>query len=299
MSGGPEQKQTTQATETVGPWQPAQPALQGILGQAQGMLGNTGVNANENAALTGMAGNAQTAGGYGSQIQGLTDNLFAGGGFGAGVPGIQQAWQTAQGTLNPIATGNLDPSQNPMMQQMIQQITDQARNSVGSQFAGAGRSFSGAHAGATGKAITEGLAPTLFNQYNQNVQNAMGAAGGLMSGAQGTSGALDAAAGNQLGAQMQAPGSLNNLNQPQMMALQAEAARRGIPIQNLADLNSLILPIAQTGRQGTSTGTQTQQTESNPWQTAVGGLLGGAGLFGQMTGTGGILSGWNPFGTRS
>jgi hypothetical protein len=84
-----------------------------------------------------------------------------------------------------------------------------------------------------------------------------------------------------------------------MMALQAEAARRGIPIQNLADLNSLILPIAQTGRQGTSTGTQTQQTESNPWQTAVGGLLGGAGLFGQMTGTGGILSGWNPFGTRS
>jgi hypothetical protein len=298
MSGGSEQTQTQQTTENVGPWAPAQGALQSILGKAQGLLGNTGLTGNENAALAGLTTNANTAGGYSPQIQGLTDKLFAGGGLGQGIPGLQQAWGVAQNALSPIASGNLDPMNNPQMQQMIQQITDQARNSVGSQFAGAGRSFSGAHAGATGKAITEGLAPTLFNQYNQNVQNAMGASGQLMQGAQGYSQGLDSAYGNQLGAQMQAPGSLNNLNAPQMMMLQAEAQRRGIPVQNLADINSLVLPIAQTGREGTSNQTQTTSQENDPWQTAVGGLLGGAGLFGEMTGTGGILGGWNPFGTR-
>jgi hypothetical protein len=232
MSGGSEQTQTQETKESVGPWAPAQAGLQGILNQAQGLLGKTGLTGNENMALQGMTNNAMTAGGYGSQIQGITDKLFQGGGLGQGIPGLQQAWQTAQGALSPIASGNLDPMSNPQMAQMIQQITDRARNAVGSQFAGAGRSFSGAHAGATGKAITEGLAPTLFNQYNQNVQNAMGASGQLMQGAQGTSQGLDNAYGNQLNAQMQAPGSLQNLNTPQGMMLQAEAQRRAFPWSN-------------------------------------------------------------------
>jgi hypothetical protein len=290
MSGGSKQTQTQSTKESVGPWAPTQPTLQAITGQAQGLLGNTGINPTENAALSGMAGNAQTMQGYAPQIQQGIDSLFAGGGYGQGVQGINDAWQTAQGALNPIASASLDPMQNPYTQGII----DQVRNQVGSTFAGAGRSFSGAHAGALGA----GMTPALFNQYNQNVQNAMGASGQLMSGAQNRSGALDSAAGNQLGAQMAAPQALSSMNTPQMAALQAEAMRRGIPIQNLSDINSLVLPIAQTGREGTSTGTTTQEQKSNPWQTAVGGLLGGAGLFGQMTGTGGILGGWNPFGTR-
>jgi hypothetical protein len=292
MSGGSEQTQTQETRESVGPWGPSQEGLRGILDQARGLLGNTGLTGNENQAITGMVNNANIAGGYTDQMRQLTDRLFAGGGLGQGMPALQQAWQTAQGALNPIATGNLDPSQNPQMQQMIQQITDRARNSVGSQFAGAGRSFSGAHAGATGKAITEGLAPTLFNQYNQNVQNAMGASGQLMQGAQGYSQGLDNAAGNQLNAQMQAPGSLNNLNGPQMMMLQAEAARRGIPVQNLAQLSGLMVPIASLGREGTSNQTTTQTQENDPWQTAIGGLVGGAGMLGGMGafGTGGWLN---------
>lgn len=286
MSGGGKKTETVQKQESVGPWKPAQPLLQNILGQAQGLLGNTGINPTENAALTGLASNAATMGNYAPQLQGLTDKLFAGGGLGAGIPGLQQAWDIAQGTLGGIASGNLDPTQNPQMAQMIQQITDQARNAVGSQFAGAGRSFSGAHAGATGKAITEGLAPTLFNQYNQNVQNAMGASQGLLQGAQGTSQGLDNAYGNQLNAQLQAPGSLANMNTPQMAALQAEAMRRGLPISNLQDLNSLILPIAQTGREGSSTATGTVSVKNDPWQTGLGAGLGILGTAGKL----GILS---------
>jgi hypothetical protein len=287
--GDSSQTQTTTAKESSGGWKPAQAGLQGILNQAQGMLGNTGLNSTEQGAINGMANNAQLAGGYGSQIQGLTDKLFAGGGLGQGMQGMQQAWQTAQNALSPIASGNLDPMQNPQMAQMLQQINDQARNSVGSQFAAAGRGAMGDSAAQTGaftKAFTEGALPALFNQYNQNAQNSMNASNSLMQGSQGYSQGMDNAAGNQLNAQMQAPGSLNNMNQPQMMALQAEAQRRGIPIQNLADLNSLMVPIAQTGKEGTtkSTGTVTQQND--PWQTAAGGILGGIGVAGQL----GILS---------
>jgi hypothetical protein len=293
MSDGPKQTATTSQTTNVGPWQPTQATLKDITNQAQGLLGNTGLTGNENTALSGMTNNANTAAGYAPQLQGLTDNLFAGGGLGQGMPALQQAWGTAQGALSPIATGNLDPNSNPMMQQMIQQITDKARNDVGSQFAAAGRSFSGAHAGATGKAITEGLAPTLFNQYNQNAQNAMNASGQLMSGAQGYSQGLDNAAGNQLNAQMQAPGSLANLNTPQGMMLAAEAARRGIPVENLAQIQSLMVPIAGLGQQGTTSGTQTQQTKGGTLQTILGGGLGILGALGSggAFGGGGLLGG--------
>jgi hypothetical protein len=293
MGSSPKQTKTETATTNMGPWQPTQGVLTGITDQAQGLLGNTGLTGNENAALAGMVGNANIAGGYAPQIQGLTDNLFAGGGYGQGTPALQQAWSTAQGALNPIASGSLDPMQNPQMAQMIQQITDQARNSVGAQFAGAGRSFSGAHAGATGKAITEGLAPTLFNQYNQNVQNAMGASGQLMQGAQGYSQGLDQTAGNQLNAQMAAPGSLSNLNTPQGMMLAAEAAKRGIPVENLAQLQSLMVPIAGLGQQGTTTGNTTAQTKGGTLQTLVGGGLGLLGALGSggAFGGGGLFSG--------
>jgi hypothetical protein len=292
MGSSPKQTKTETATTNTGPWQPTQATLTDITNQAQGLLGNTGLTGNEQTALAGMTGNANTAAGYAPQLQGLTDNLFAGGGYGAGTQGINDAWQTAQGALNPIAQGSLDPNSNPLMQQMIQQITNQAQNAVGSQFAGAGRSFSGAHAGATGKAITEGLAPTLFNQYNQNVQNAMGASGQLMSGAQGRSGALDNAAGNQLNAQMAAPGSLSNLNTPQGMMLAAEAARRGIPVENLSAIQSLMVPIAALGQQGTTTGTTTGQTKGGTLQTLVGG---GLGILGAL-GSGGAFGGGGIFG---
>jgi hypothetical protein len=274
MGSSPKQTQTQDTKESVGPWAPAQGALQNILGQAGGLLGNIGLTGNENQALAGLAANANTAGQYGGAIQGITDKLFQGGGLGQGAPALQQAWQTAQGALNPIASASLDPMQNPYTQGII----DQVRNQVGSTFANAGRSFSGAHAGSLGA----NMLPALFNQYNQNAQNAMGASGQLMSGAQGYAQGLDNTYGNQLNAQMQAPGSLQNMNQPQMMALAAEAQRRGIPIQNLADINSLVLPIAQTGREGTSNQTQTQQTKGGGTQAAIGTGLGILGTAGQL-----------------
>jgi hypothetical protein len=283
MGSSPKQETTQSQTTNMGPWQPTRATMEGITNQAQGLLGNTGLTGNENAALAGMVGNAQTAGGYGSQIQGLTDNLFAGGGYGQGTPALQQAWGTAQGALNPIASGSLDPMQNPQTAGLVQAIQDQVNNDVGSQFAAAGRSFSGAHAGALGKNLTQALAPTLFNQYNQNVQNAMGASGQLMQGAQGYSQGLDQTAGNQLNAQMQAPGSLANLNTPQGMMLAAEARRRGIPVEALQQLGpGLMVPIAGLGQQGTTTGTGTQQTKGGGTQAAIGTGLGILGTMGQL-----------------
>jgi hypothetical protein len=42
-----------------------------------------------------------------------------------------------------------------------------------------GRDFSGANSMALGRGLTQGLAPTIAAQYNQNVQNQQGAAGNL------------------------------------------------------------------------------------------------------------------------
>jgi hypothetical protein len=269
-------KSTTSQTSdsTTNPWAPAQGALTGILGQLQTQLGNTGVTANENNALNSLVANGQNQ--NAGQIAGVAQGLLNGGGANGQAGLINNAYSTYQQQMNPLASNtNYDPLQTPGIGQQLQTIQSDVGNSVNSMFAGAGRDLSGANQQAYGRGVAQGIAPVLTAQYNQNVQNQQGAAGNLYNAGNTTGGLLSGM--NQLSNANKVQGvqtsndAMAAQNSGANATLQAEAARRGIPVQALGLLAQIGIPIAGLG--GQSTGKSTG--ESN---------MSGAQQFGLITG---------------
>lgn len=339
MGGTSTQNGTTQQTQNqtqssaTNPWAEANPALTGILGQLQGGLNNTGVTNAENSAYGTLQNNA---GNYSStvapQIGGYAATLLNGGGAMNQAPGLQAGltnYQGALGNATGAAAGNLSSYQsqlmpfangsmvghNPALQAQLDQIRTDTTNQVNGSFAGAGRDFSGANQMALGRGIAAGQAPVIAQQYNQDVQNQMGAAGSLY-GAGNTTGAFQANnAGNAFSAGNTTGGLLSGLNQQSLAnqgqgvqssqdalsaqntganaALQAEAARRGIPVQALGLLAQIGIPIAGLG--GTSSGTSTGTSNGTSNQTNQ---ASGATQFQQiMSGIGSLGNLWNKKGS--
>lgn len=302
------------------PWDVSMPALTGILGQLQGNLGNTGVTGAENSAFNTLQGNANNYGATTApQIGNYASNLLNGGGANAQAGNIQGGLDTLRSQLTPFASGSM-VGNNPGLQAQLDQIRTDTTNQVNGSFAGAGRDFSGANQMALGRGIAAGQAPVIAQQYNQDVQNQLGAANSLY-GAQNSTGGLLAGL-NQQGLANQGQGvqasqdALSAQNTGANAALQAEAARRGIPVQALGLLAQIGIPIAglgstssgtsagantgmQTGSQsGTNTGTNTSNTSgtmtgqtdnqmsgADQFLRIAGGLGGlGTSLFGNNTG---------------
>ncbi len=261
---GGESKTSQTQNSTTNPWEPATPALNGILGQVQGGLGNTGLTGNETGALNTMVANAGQAGQFAPQIHGLAQTLFNGGGATDQNGAIQQNYQRYQDQTNPLASNtNYNPMSTPGFSDAINTQIADITNSTNGQFAAAGRDFSGANSTALGRGIMQGVAPTIAAQYNQNVQNQQGAAGnqyaagntnaGLLAGFQ-QQGLANRQAGVGVAGQAN---DANNAGANQI--LQAEAARRGIPVQALGLLAQIGIPIAGLGGQSTGQSNGTQQ----------------------------------------
>ncbi|MGM4997848.1 tail fiber domain-containing protein [Tardiphaga sp. 538_B7_N1_4] len=282
---GGESKTSQTQESTTNPWAPAQPALQGILSQLQGQLGNTGITANESGALNTLTSNAGQASQYAPQIQSYAQNLLNGGGATDQNGAISDAYKTYQQQTNPLASNtNYDPMQTPGLGQQLQTIRDDVGNSINSQFAAAGRDFSGANQQAYGRGVTQGMAPVLTAQYNQNVQNQQGAANNLYNAGNTTSGLLAGLNQQKLANQAQgvtaAGQATDAANAGANATLQAEAARRGIPVQALGLLAQIGIPIAGLGGQSTGKSEGTQQ-------------MSGAQQFGVITGgIGNLLKGF-------
>ena len=255
------------------PWIKAQPALQGILGGIQGQLGNYATNATEQGALGTLSQNAQNQPNYGGQVNQLAGQYLGGDPSGLLRPGLQQYQQQLGG----IANQNNDPMQTPGMQGVLNTIRSDVGNSVNSQFAGAGRDLSGMNQQALARGISQGEAVPLLNQYNQNVQAQTGAAGSLYGAAGQTAGAIGANQGQGVG---YAGAGQQLQNAPAMAQLQAQAAMRGLPLNNLGMLENLTVPIAGLGgqSQGQAQGTQTM----SPWQMMMQGIGAGVGVLGAL-----------------
>ncbi len=256
--------QQTQQSSTTQPWAPAQPALQGILSQLQGNLGNTSLTGNENNALNTLTQNAGTANQYAPAIQDYAKNLLSGGGANAQAGNIQGGFNKYFDQINPLASNtNYDPYGTPGFGDAIKTMTGDITNSVNGQFAGAGRDFSGANSQALGRGLTQGLAPVIQSQYNQNVQNQQGAADRLYNGSNTNYGILSGLQQQGLanqGAGIGAAGAANDsANAGANATLAAEAARRGIPVQALGLLAQIGIPIAGLGGQSTGTSSGTSQ----------------------------------------
>lgn len=260
---GGESKQETTQQSTTAPWAAAQPALQGILSQLQGGLKNTGLTGNENGAFDTLIKNAGNASQFAPQIADFARTLFGGGGATDQAGNVNANYQRYVDQTNPLASNtNYNPLETPGFKDALSTTIADITNSTNGQFAAAGRDFSGANSQTLGRGIMQGVAPTIAAQYNQNVQNQQGAAGNLYQAGNTNAGILAGMNQQKLSNQGQgvtAAGAANEAaNAGPNAILAAEAARKGITLQQLSLLASIGVPIAGLGSQssGTSTGTK-------------------------------------------
>jgi hypothetical protein len=280
---GGESKSTSTQSSTTAPWQAAQPALQGILSQLQTGLGNTGLTGAETGAINTLEGNAANAGQYAPAISNYATSLLGGGGATDQAGNVNQNYQNYYNQTNPLAGNtNYNPYDTPGFRDAINTATSDITNNTNGSFAAAGRDFSGANSQALGRGLTQGLAPTIAAQYNQNVQNQQGAAGNLYNAGNTNAGILAGLQQQKLanqGAGIGAASAANDAaNAGANATLQAEAQRRGIPVQQLGLLAQIGIPIAGLGGQSTGQSNTTNQMSGAQQFGAIAGGLGS--LFG-------------------
>lgn len=287
---GGKSSQTQTQNSTTNPWEPAQDSLKGILGQLQGNLANTGVTGAESGALDTLVNNANTASStYAPQIADFAKTLLSGGGATDQAGNVNANYQRYVDQTNPLASNtNYNPYDTPGFKDALSTTIADITNQTNGQFAAAGRDFSGANSQTLGRGIMQGTAPTIAAQYNQNVQNQQGAAGNLYNAGNTNAGILAGLQQQKLANQGQginaAGMATEAANAGANATLQAEAARRGIPVQALGLLAQIGIPIAGLG--GQSTGTSNTEKQDS-----------GATQFGQIAGgVGGLFKSFFPYG---
>jgi hypothetical protein len=283
--GGQSSSTQTQQSQTA-PWQAAQPMLQGILGQLNPLVQNSGLNPTESGAINQLSQNAAQGNPYASQISGLAGNLLNGGGATAQAPGLQSGLSTLQSQLTPYANGSMIGN-NPALQAQLAQIASDTTNQVNSQFAAAGREGSGMNQQTLARGIAQGEAPVIAGQYNQDVANQLNAANSLYGAQNSTSGLLagltQQGLANQLQGVTSSQDALNAQNYTPQQQLALAQLTQSIPAQNLGLLAQIGVPIAGLGSQTSGTTQGTQQ-------------MSGAQQFGAIaSGIGSLLTGYGNY----
>lgn len=280
MGGTSEVKQSQ--SSTTAPWQPAQPMLNGILSQLSGQLPNTGATGAQGNAIDQINANNAQFSSFAPSVTGVTNELLAGGGANNQAGNIDANYQRFVGQTNPLASNtNFDPYSTPGFRDAVDTMRNDITNQVNGSFAAAGRDFSGANFNALGRGISSGIAPTIANQFNQNVQNQQSAAGNLFNAGNTNAGLLSGLQQQSLANKSAGVGSIGSgleaSNAAASSTLAAEAQRLGIPMQNLGLLANIGIPIAGLG--GQSSGTSTTTQKMSPMQQMMGfsSLLGNFG----------------------
>lgn len=287
--------QSAQTNSTTGPLPASVPNVTGELGQAGGLASEIPALQNsqeENNIWTMMGNSPGNAAGYSGVLSGpagqnvgniaATTGAKIAGGDPTGLLGSSLSNYT--GNVAPIASQNVDPSQNPEMKAMINALNDQISTSVNSQFAGAGRSLSGYNTKDLAMGLSEGEAPALLNQYNTNVGNKLAANQGILGA---NTGAASAMTGNMgTGVQMEAAAPTIAETVPSLLQSAAQAPFTN-PAQQLGAAENLTVPLAGLG--GTSQGTVNSQGTTNASGTQS------ASPLSQLSSLGGLL-GNNSFG---
>jgi hypothetical protein len=243
-----------------------------------------------------------------SNLSGATSNLpdFSGSGstaltnlFGSSttpqVGMLQSALSGLQGNIGGTASGaDLNPYSTPGFSDALKTMTNDITNSVKGVYAGSGRDPSGAgsFAQSLGRGLTQGEAPTIAAQYNQNKANQMNAANSLFSGTGTTAGQITGQQQVPLANQTQALGLIPQLMQaftaPAQTQLGAANTAYSQPFANLSALLGPLTSIAGLGQSSTGSGTSTTTQPQSTAGNILGGLAGGAGILSSLGGSAGV-----------
>lgn len=258
------QQQQTQASSTS-PWAAAQPTVNGLMGQLNPLIANSGITPGETNALGQIINNASTTSQFNPQINNVTGSLLGGGGANNQAGNVNQAYQQYYNATNPLASNtDYNPMNTPGIGAQLQGVNDQITQQINGSFAGAGRDMSGYNQKALATGLAQGEAPILTNQYNANVTNQQGAAGNLYNAGNTNAGILAGLQQQYLQNQQQGvqgvTSGLQAQNSGANSALGASTALQQLPAQTLGLLAQIGIPIAGLGTnsQGTSTGSGSQ-----------------------------------------
>ena len=286
MGGESKSNQTTIQQQHTDPYAPTKP----ILNQLFSNLG--GVNPNLTGAETGAINQLGATGGnqYAGQIGDVATGLLGGGGATNQSNFLTDAYNQYKAALDPFASGSYaNPNSNPALQGYLGTIANDVGNRVNSMFAGAGRDLSGANIQQYGRGIAEGQAPVLADMYNQERNRQLNAISGIFGGAGATAGTLtdwnaQGNANRQAGVGV-ADAATAARNSGPMAAIEAEAMRRGIPLQTMAQIMGLTMPAAagfgSTTNWGNQQGTHQKSLADTfaTWTSGIKNLYGPTGGF--------------------
>lgn len=288
MSSSSKETQQTQSSQTR-PWAEAMPLVNTLLGQYGGM--STGVTGDQSSALAGLKNSLSGLPNFGGSGAEAIGKLFSSDSS-PQVGMLNSAYDTLKTNLGSTASGaNLNPYDTPGFADALNTATNDALNRVKGVYAGAGRDPSGAgsFAGSAARGITQGTAPTIAAQYNQNYANMAGANRDLLAGAGSTASGItnlrQSDFANYLSG-ITGAGALPGLySSPATAQLAAANAGYSQPYQNLAQLLQPSIALAGLGSNSQGQGTSTQ-TNNPSWLDT---LSGGASLVGKGLGAVGAL----------
>lgn len=281
---GGESKQSQQTNSVSNPWEPAQGALKGILGQLDPLVANSGLSSASTGAINELQSSANAGNPYAGKIDAFTTDLLNGGGANNQAGAVNQNYQDYYKATNPLASNtNYDPMQTPGLADALATLKSDITGSVNGQFAAAGRDSSGYNQQALGRGLTQGLAPVIVDQYNKNVTNQQGAAGNLYNAGNTNAGILSGM--QQQGLTNQQQGVTNSAdalaakNYGATQTLNLEQLKQSLPAQTLGLLAQIGIPIAGLGGQTSGTSTGTNQMSGADQFGKIAGGIGNIGKF--------------------
>jgi hypothetical protein len=291
-------RQTQVTSSRTDPWARTTPTLDQLINQVNGRVGDVGLSGEEQVALQGLADNARAGNPYAGGIGRLATDLL-GGGFDRS-PYVTRAYDELHDSLLPYTTASTNPYDNEAFAKTIGFLSNDITDRIRSQYAGAGYSPTGAgdFTKTLGEGIARGVAPAWLQAQNELENRKLGAINSLYGAGNTTAGLLSgfdqAALGNRRAGVDVAQSALAANDAPYARMLEIEAQRRGIPLQNIAGLQNLIVPMARLG--GTSNATTNSATQVPLGQQLFGG--GKNGMLGGMIDSGGkILGGLSSLGS--
>ncbi len=260
MGGSSSSQQQTSQTQSATPYWQAQQPLNSILSNIGGI--STQPTGAENSALNNLMALGQQGNPFAGGITNVANQLLTGGPdrTGIGLAGYNQF----QDQMGATARGDyMDPNKNPFWGAATSGVFDKAKEALDKSYAVSGTSptASGSYGMRLGETVTDALAPYFMQQYNQERTNQLGAQNALYGASNTTSGLLSNLDAQRAGIQQAGIGAAQEATGAQnwgdMQVLAAEAQRRGIPLETMAQQMGIVLPAAQAFGTTTSTGTQT------------------------------------------
>ena len=269
---------------TSAPGEMTAPTVQGITGQLNPLIANSGTTAPETTAINQLTAAGEAGNPYATAIGNNANTLLSGGGATSQNGALSGNLSTLQSEEGAMATPGYSTLNTPAVQQALQAANAGITNQVNGEFAAAGRSGSTANTGNLAYNEEQADAPILLNQANTDTANQVSAANNLYGAGNTTSNALttnnQTALGNEQTGSTEATDALNAANWGPQQTITAQQLGQSIPASNLGLLSQIGIPLA--GLNTTQSGTGTSTTNASPSLlqdiTGLGGILGsGAG----------------------